>query len=148
MKTSFQPGVPNILGKYGELIYCRSSVSEKVFARRYSYPKLTDYNHQTGRITKNLFALCPSDDYKSDMQLYLMRYKTLRYGANKKIRAWSMLYLKIMRDMAKQDPSIDLVTLTKEEIYVRNLPCICVKSAVDAGLLPKVLRYETYNHGM
>lgn len=148
MKAKFQFGLAAMTGRSGDIVYCMDRVNNRVYVRRYSYPRITEHNHTVGSISKNIFMLQPSADYIEDMKSYLYHYRALRYGVNKQIRSWSILFTKIMRDMAKQDPSIDLVTLTKEEIYVRNLPCICVKSAVDAGLLPKVLRYETYNHGM
>jgi len=82
------------------------------------------------------------------MKLYLCRYRSLRYGANIRIRSWSILFAKLMRDMAKQNPSIDLLTITREYIYLHDLPCISIKKAVDAGLLPRVYGYEAYTHEM
>ena len=64
------------------------------------------------------------------------------------MRSWVNMYLKLMREMAKQDPSIDLLTLTREEIYTRALPCISIKRAVDAGLLPVVYDYSHLDREM
>jgi hypothetical protein len=110
------------------------------------YPTLSEYHHYVGNISKNLFALQPSADYIDDMKLYLMRYRSLRYGANIRIRSWSNLYSKLMRDMAKADPTIDLISITREYIYAHNLPCISVKKAVEAGLLPVVHNWQSYDH--
>jgi hypothetical protein len=47
-----------------------------------------------------------------------------------------------MANMAKLYPEIDLKTITREQIYQENLPCISVKKAVEAGVLPQVNGYE------
>lgn len=54
--------------------------------------------------------------------------------------------MKIMYDMAKQDSTIDLKTLTRDEIYARDLPCISIRKAVEAGLLPPIFDYVSYTH--
>jgi hypothetical protein len=51
-----------------------------------------------------------------------------------------------MYNMAKADPGIDLKTLTREYIYMHDLPCISVKKAVEAGILPEVYMYEAYSN--
>lgn len=117
-----------------------------MFVRRYSYPRITEHNHRLGSISKNIFMLQPSTAYIEDMKSYIYHYRALRYGASKQIRSWSMLYVKLMRDMAKQDSSIVLLTLTREEISVRDLSCISIKKAVEAELLPEVNHYTDYTH--
>ena len=92
-------------------------INNRVYVRRYSYPRITEHNHRLGSISKNNFMLQPSTGYIEDMKSYLYRHRALRYGANKQIRSWSILFTKLMRDMAKADPSIDLLSLTREEIY-------------------------------
>jgi hypothetical protein len=62
-----------------------------------------------------------------------------------KFEKWSSFYMKLMYDMAKADNSIILSTLTREEIYTRELPCISVKRAVEAGLLPVVYDYQSFD---
>jgi len=47
-----------------------------------------------------------------------------------------------MANMAKMNPEIDLKTITRQQIYQENLPCISVKNAVEAGILPPVKGYE------
>jgi hypothetical protein len=47
-----------------------------------------------------------------------------------------------MYALAKAMPEIDLGTLTREEIYQQDLPCISIKRAVEAGLLEKVDNYQ------
>jgi hypothetical protein len=148
MKAKFQFGLAAMTGRSGDIVYCMDKVSNRVYVRRYVYPRISEHNHNMGNISKNVFALQPSEGYKEDMKDYLFRYRALRFGSNKQITCWSVLYIKMMRDMAKAVPDIDLLTITREEIYARDLPCISVKRAVDAGLLPKVYGYENYTHEM
>ena len=44
--------------------------------------------------------------------------------------------------LAEAYPEIDLKTLTRDEIFANDLPCISVKRAVLAGLIPKVQGWE------
>jgi hypothetical protein len=54
--------------------------------------------------------------------------------------------MKLMFSMAKTIPEIDLSTITKQEIYDFELPCLSVNRAVDAGLLPEVKGYKRFNN--
>jgi len=45
--------------------------------------------------------------------------------------------------LARINPEVDLATLTRDDIFTLDLPCISVKRAVEAGLLPRVKGYET-----
>ena len=58
--------------------------------------------------------------------------------------SWYNLYIKMLFAMQKALPGIDLATITIEQIYAEQLPCISVKAAVEAGLLPRVKGYEHY----
>jgi len=40
--------------------------------------------------------------------------------------------------------SLDLVILTRADIYAQALPCITAKAAVEAGLLSAVNGYERF----
>ena len=99
-------------------------------------------------IMANLQSLYPDYYYKQDMSFYLELYIQLpqnKYGA---VISWCNLFMKLMFTMAGTLPGIDLKTLTKADIYANNLPCISVKSAVEAGLLPIVKGYERFLNGI
>lgn len=42
--------------------------------------------------------------------------------------------------------NINLVTLTREQIEIGDLPCRTVKQAVEAGFIPVVRDYEWLTH--
>jgi len=48
----------------------------------------------------------------------------------------------MMHQLAKSYPEIDLKTITRDYIYENDLPCISVKRAVEAGILPPVRDWE------
>lgn len=142
MKTRMQFGMMPISGKAGELVFCHNRRTGGMYAREYTYPKLTENHHQMGGVAKNLFRLMPSDDFKYDCRTYAYFYATARNNRGVKIWTWSNCYLHLMYAMAKLMPEIDLNTITREEIYQRDLPCISIKRAVEAGLLEVVDNYE------
>lgn len=144
MKVSFQYGLAGYTGKADGLVYCYSKAMGRVYARRNTYPRLTSENERVKNITSALFAVKPSTAYCDDLRYYLTRYNALRENRDHPMRSWSALYLKLMYDMAKQDPGIDLHTLSRSYIYAQNLPCISVKRAVEAGLLPVVYDYQRF----
>lgn len=143
MRVGFEWGISSYSGRQQGVVFCHLRRENIVLVRKYVYPTLTEQNHKIGSTTANLHSIQPSEGYKEDLRNYLWRYNTLRENEGKYLRSWVNLYLKLMRKMAKQDSSIDLLTLTREEIYQRDLPCISVKRAVDAGLLPAVFDFKT-----
>ncbi len=148
MRARFGNGVGAYSGKLDEVVFCHYRREGLVLVRKYVYPTLTENNHKLGNTTTNLHGLQPSEGYKNDMRTYLSRYNTLRENEGKYVRSWVNMYLKLMREMARRDSTINLLTLTREEIYTRELPCISVKKAVEAGLLPEVYDYAHLDREM
>ena len=128
MKVKFQYGLAGYTGKADGLVYCFDRTSGIVYARKKVYPRLTEENARIGTISHNLFALKPANG--------------LRENSSRPLRSWVNLYLRLMANMAKLYPDIDLKTITRQQIYQDNLPCISVKNAVEAGILPPVKGYE------
>ncbi|PKN74133.1 MAG: hypothetical protein CVU50_00750 [Candidatus Cloacimonetes bacterium HGW-Cloacimonetes-3] len=142
MRAKFTYGIGSYSGKLDGVVFCNYRREGLVLVRKYRYPTLTEQNHKIGNTTTNLHAITPSEGYKNDIRTYLGRYNTLRDNEGKYVRSWVNMYLKLMREMARRDYTIDLLTLTREEIYTRDLPCISISRAVEAGLLPVVYDYE------
>jgi len=140
--------MPSLTGKTGELVYCYNRLADKMYARKYTYPTLTDNNHKMGSVAQNLFRIKVSDAYKYDCRTYAYLYATAGKNRGVKIWTWSNCYLHLMYALAAAVPEIDLATLTKEEIYTLDLPCISIKRAVEAGLLEEVKDYVRLDNGM
>jgi len=143
MKVAFKYGIGGYIGKFDDMVFCYNRSLGKLYARRRAYPTITESHRKFGSITANLFALKPSQAYKDDLSFYGTRYRSLRNTKGKLI-TWTNLYIKLMYEMARQDTTIDLKTLSREEIYSRDLPCISIEKGVEAGLLPAVRNYASY----
>ena len=142
MKVGFQYGLAGYTGKLDGLVYYYDKVGGRVYARKWVYPRLTQENVRIGSISDNLFAIQPSEAYKDNLRMYVPRYNTLKVAEHRPVRSWVNIFLKMMYNMAKQMPEVDLRTISREQIYQNNMPCISVKQAVEAGLLPEVKGYE------
>ncbi len=93
-------------------------------------------------VMANFKALNPSQGYRDDCAQYVKEYNELVANSKPHIVTWTNLYQKIMWMMKRIMPELDLATLSREQIYTQELPCISVKRAVEAGLLPRVKGYE------
>jgi len=131
-------------GKCDGLIFYYHPRLNRIIARRMPMRKTDANNRHFGEVASNLGRIALNDDYKWDFKTYteLLRQSGGEQYAN--YISWNNLYAKMMWAMAK-DFGIDLKTLTKTEIYERVLPCITVKSAIDAQLLPVVEGYQRLN---
>jgi len=147
MKVIYKYGLGGYRGRMDGVVMCYNRYLGRAYARKQTYPRITAKNREFGSVTANLFKIKPSLGYRQDLYFYMTRYRGLN-DANLNLSTWSNFYLKLMYDMAKADGSINLQTITREEIYTRDLPCISVQKAVEAGLLPVVYGYEEYTHEM
>jgi len=93
-------------------------------------------------VMKNLKKINPCLAYRKDAIGYIELYNKLPANKYRQLVSWSNLFQKIMWMMQRILPEVDLATLTREQIYTEELPCISIKQAVDAGLIPKVKGYE------
>lgn len=145
MRVTYKYGIGGLRGRADGMVFCYNRYLGRPYTRKMVYPKITEKNVSFGNVTANIFRINPSQGYRDDMYYYMARYRNLN-EANMSLITWSNFYLKLMYDMAKADNTIDLRTLTREEIYSRDLPCISVKKAVEAGLLPVVYDYRSFTH--
>ena len=132
-----------------ELLFCGSSEGMvyyynkrlgKMIARKWVKPKTTAANRRLGTISRNLKNLQPSEGYIKDLRVYIALYD---YSPGERhYMSWQNVYLTLMYSLAKQNPAVDLLTLSREQITSDNLPCKCVKDAIEAGLLREVDGYE------
>lgn len=132
-------------GKLDGLIYYRSRISGKLYVRRQwickdhpAYPAFTNAN-------RAIFALNPANAYIQNLKDYLRQYNMLPQNDNKPVHAWTNIYTKLMFAMQKSMPeTAELSTITRVKIQENNLPCRNLKEAIEAGLLPRVNRYERF----
>jgi len=143
MEVTFKNLLHAYSGKCDGLVYYYNRRLNKVIARRLPTSKPHAGNALLGRISRNLKALELSEGYRTDLKIYteLLRLKTGAEGMA--YYAWSNVFRKLMYDLAAKY-SLDLATITRQEIYTQGLPCISVQAAVEDGLLEKVPGYERF----
>jgi hypothetical protein len=132
-------------GKLDGLIYYRSRRNGKLYVRKQfkfkNHPRHADFTSAQ----KAIYAIKPSEGYKRDLKDYLLQYNKLPESDCKNYQAWTNVYAKLMFGMQKaMQDTVDLRTITRTQMEQLNLPCITVKAAVEAGLLPLVRGYERF----
>jgi hypothetical protein len=130
-------------GRMDDAVIYYNKYLNRVIFRRIGKMKLGARHERFKAISQNIYGLAPSQGYKDDLYRYaheLRKQKSHRYDG---VLVWNNLYSKIMYALAKACPeTVDLATLTREQIVWDNLPCQTVKQAVEADLIPWVKGYE------
>ena len=141
MKVLFKHLIQGFTGKADDLIIYYDRRLNKVIIRKNVPVKLTQRHANFGNASKNLKSLNLSEGYKSDFKVYTDLYCRLKINYENQVSSWYNLFLKMMYAMS-DSLGIDLKAITRNQIETEQLPCISVKDAVEAGLLPRVRNYE------
>jgi len=123
-------------------VYYYHPVLEKWLVRKYVVPNNTKNTDRTKAIMINLKLLNPSDGYKQNFKDYLIGYNKLKENQDSPALSWYNLYIKMLFALQKLYASVNLLTLSRAQIFAENLPCRTVKAAIDAGLLPATKNYK------
>jgi len=126
------------------IYYVRKTNSFYVKKRPHSYRG--ENQNKFREIMRNLSTIKPDFYYKEDFGFYLELYNQLPDKKYSAVMTWCNLYMKVLFTMAKTLPGIDLSTITKQQMYDNDLPCLSVKKAVEAGLLPVVKGYTRFDN--
>lgn len=146
-KVFFPATVAGMIGRITTGVYYRSGSTKFGYLRSWVYPKLTDNNALRGAEYKNLSALWgdASAGYKADFATYGQKYKDLPvYGNPYSARTASgfAIWIKAMYALQVSMPTIDLATLTTEDLEM-VASVATLKACVENDLLPVVDGYET-----
>ena len=139
MIVSFANILKAYSGKCDGLVYMYNRRLNKVIARRMPVFKPHAGTQRLSLISRNLKALEISEAYKNDIRFYTEMYR-MTYPENS-VYTWSNMFTKLMWSLHRAI-GVDLATISRDEIESQELPCISVKMAVEAGLLPPVQGYE------
>jgi hypothetical protein len=108
-------------------------------AKEYTKPRRSGQNERMAAVTRNLWALEPSPGWLYDLDIYRQIHNGNTGENEPQLLSAQGLYIKLMWAMGRK-LGLDLATLTRDDIA--DLPCRTVKSAVEAGLLPRVAGCE------
>jgi len=132
-------------GKCDGLVYYYNPRLDRMLVRTLPVWKPTENNHRLARIAKNLKALEISGDYRLDLITYTELYRREYKDIN--CTSWYNLFNRMMWALRKKYGT-DLEHLTRAQIYSGELPCLNVKKAVEADLLPPVTGYARLDHNI
>jgi hypothetical protein len=143
MKTKLNASFKAMSGRLGKLVYCCDKDGNVCWVREYSYPEITEHNHEIGDIGKNLgkYKKAVSTPYLTDLKDYIDRYRHSPNCTSGYINYASML-TKMMYALKKAGYPVDLYTVTPQVVVDNAFPVRTVKEAIENGLIPMVKRYD------
>ena len=149
MKVKFSCPVKGLSGKKDELVFCYYKKSGVVIAREFVEQEITEHNHTIGSQAKNLsqFYHSVSTGYFEDLMSYADRYNLETIGNSSNYNGFTVL-TKMMYSLKKNDPTVNLLTITPTDVVVNNLPITTIREAIDTGLLIPVARYAEFTNSI
>jgi hypothetical protein len=138
MKVRFRTYWKGITGKVDDKVFYYHPGLKQTLARSITQPCRNPSASRLKQVMANLRLINPSAAYRQDLKDYAILYNNLKVNRSKAAANWMNLYMKMLYAMAKATPGLDLAELTREQIYAQALPCLSVKTAVEADLLPWV----------
>lgn len=142
MKAHFKKGFNGYSGKLDGLVYYYHPRLKRSLVRSYVVPNNKPNTDRTKAIMANLKLIQPSDAYKQNFKDYLYAYNEMKENQHQPMLSWYNLYIRMLFALQKQYPSVNLLTLSRAQIYAENLPCKTVRAAIEEGLLPIIKNYE------
>jgi len=141
MKVQLSIPAIGVTGRNGNMVYCYLKETKVTYARRYVVPAETEQQRTFRSIQKNLWRIHPSDSYKNDLRQYVKSFNQSRPRRLMPIHSWCAAWQIMMFEMQRLFPSVDLATITRQQIFDDNLPCINVAAAIDANLIRPIADY-------
>ena len=138
MKAKLKVLLPGFTGNMDDVVIYYNSKLNKYITRKKVKPKFTPDHSLTQEMHAFRRRIAVSEGYIDDCREYIKLYNRKFRRQGRAMSTWPNVYMKIMRALKKQYPEIDFMTLTREEVIERNLPCRTVAAAVEAGYLEKV----------
>jgi hypothetical protein len=143
MKVTTDYGILGLSGsREGTILYYHPRLQATLMR---SKPKMPHQliNDTYREIARQRKKIQPSEAYKKNFRFYTSQLTD--EVPTLKVASWYNLYVKMLWTMqAKYPDTVNLLTLTREQIYEQDLPCKTLKMAVEAGLLPEVKGYDSF----
>ncbi len=143
MKAKFMKGFIGLSGKLDELVYCIEKKSGAVWTRDYVIPRKTAHNREIGSSGKNIgvFWKSVSEGYMDDLKDYADRYNLATIGYGGRISGYTAL-MRMLFTLKQAIPSLDLKTITPQDVVDMDLPIKSVWEAIQNGVIAPVKRGE------
>ncbi|MDD4223046.1 MAG: hypothetical protein PHD87_00470 [Candidatus Cloacimonetes bacterium] len=138
MKARFKNMLLGYTGTCDGLVYYFNRRLNRVIVRLHVKPRTSENNRRFGRIATNLKRLNLSAGFRQDLRIYTDLFNSHTANQDITLQSWYNAFSKLMWNLAKLYPGLDLEFVTRAQIEAGDLPCRSVKRAVEAGLLPPV----------
>ncbi len=148
MRVQLKRNFAGYSGTIDDAVYYYHPRLKLLLMRDYVKPKETAANRRVKAVMANLRLIQPTDAYKNNLKAYMLAYNSMKEHQNKLMLCWNNLYMKMLYAMEKVYATVDLTTITRTQMYGEDLPCISLKRAVEAGLLPVVEGYTDWDKGI
>lgn len=142
MKVYHKYAVGAYSGTLDDGVYWPAASKLRSYMRKYVVPRATEYTTALGNIATNLATLWASGsaEYKADLKTYTERafgeYPSEDgFDGNRSPYA---NWIKLMYSWASDNPTVDLSTLTSEDLDMAGGAIQTVKQAVLNGHLPTI----------
>ncbi len=142
MKVYHKYAVGAYSGTLDDGVYWPAASKLRSYMRKYVVPRATEYNTALGNIATNLATLWAScsAEYKADLKTYTERafgeYPSEDgFDGNRSPYA---NWIKLMYSWADANPTVDLSSLTPEDLDMAGGEIQTVKQAVVNGYLPTI----------
>ncbi len=142
MKATVKLALPGYAGKMDDLVIYFNPMLNKLIARKWVKPAVTPANADFTAVSRLVKSLGISAGYITDCRRYVDLYNRKNRRRNRALFSWTNVFFRMMLQLKRRLPDLDLVSLTKAEIYAQEYPCISVAQAVQAGLLEKVAEFQ------
>ena len=150
-KVFFAPTINFMSGRIGEGVYTITGKGGMSYLRRYTYPTITQNNHEKGAIMRNLskrWNIEVGSDYKKELKAYAIEYHALaNYGIPRSERAYSAfaIFISILWKVAASDPAhIELSSVVMSDLRVVFPNQLSIAEQVAAGWIPATPKSSTY----
>lgn len=150
-KVFFAPTINFMSGRIGEGVYTITGKGGMSYLRRYTYPTITQNNHEKGAILANLSKRWNTEvgaDYKEELKAYAIEYHALaNYGKARSDRAYSAfaIFISILWKVKAADPThimLDSVVMSDLRVVFPNQ--LSIAEQVAAGWIPATPKSSTY----
>ena len=150
-KVFFAPTINFMSGRIGEGVYTITGKGGMSYLRRYTYPTITQNNHEQGAILRNLSIRWNTEvgaDYKKELKEYAIEYHALaNYGKPRSDRAYSAfaIFISILWKVKFADPMhIMLDSVVMSDLRVVFPDQLSIAEQVAAGWIPATPKSSTY----
>lgn len=140
MKATVKDSIRGFSGKLDGAIYYYHPRIKRTLMRRAPKMPIQPQNNDYRDISRQIKALNPSEAYRNDFRMYLNTL--MERDDSVRLPSWYSLYIKMLWAMQAKHPElVNLKTISREQIFAQDLPCRCVKAAVEDGLLAQIPGY-------